>query len=145
MRPAHRVHTSASAAQVWALLDDPCSWPRLDLMLRRVDGANGPVRPGDRLMAHGLVAGVRMPVDVVEADPPHRLVLLVHTAPGLRELLTLEVTTAMRGGCDLEVSVVVEGPLAPLAVVPLHLARGLTARVLAVRAGRSARRTRSAA
>lgn len=145
MRLAHRVHTTATAAQVWELLGDPYAWPRFDLFLRRVDGVTGPARAGQRLMVLGLVAGLRIPVDVLEAAAPRRLVLLVHTAPGLRETLAFEVATAVRGGCEIEVSVAVEGPLAGLAVAPLYLAGGLTARVLAGRADRLARSARGAA
>jgi hypothetical protein len=79
---------------------------------------------------------------VVEAVPEKRLVLLVHSAPGVREYVTHELTPAVRGGCDLRVSVVVEGLFAPVAFVPLWLASGLTTRVLGARTDRDARRAR---
>ena len=145
MRLAHRVHTSASAAQVWEVLGDPERWPQFDLFLRRVRGTRGRAAPGQRLVGVSRVGSLRIPVDVLEAEPPTRLVLLVHTAPGLREQVTHEVTPAVRGGCDVTVSVVVEGPLARLAAGPLYVASGVTARLLAARTDRLARAARRAA
>lgn len=145
MRLAHRVHTSATAAQVWELLGDPRAWPRLDPLLRRVEGHHAPATTGQNLIAVARFGALRIPVDVVEAVPGRRLVLLVHTAPGIRERMTFEITTAVRGGCDLEVSVVVDGLLAPLAAAPLYLASGFTTRLLAARTDRLARAARRVA
>lgn len=145
MRLARRVHTSASAAQVWSLLGQPDRWPQFDLSLRRVRGGSGPAATGQRLTGIARVGSMRIPVDVVEAAPPVRLVLLVHVAPGLRQQVTTEVTPAVGGGCDLTVSVVVDGLLARAAVAPFYLAGGLSVRLLAARAERVARAARSAA
>ena len=145
MRLAHRVHTSATAAQVWELLGDPRAWPQFDLLLRRVEGHHAPATTGQNLIAVARFGALRIPVDVVEAVPGHRLVLLVHTAPGIRERVTHEITTAVRGGCDLEVSVVVDGLLAPVAAAPLYLVSGLTTRLLAARTEGLARAARRVA
>lgn len=139
MRIAHRVHTSAAPALVWELVGDPERWPQFDLQVRRVRGARGSASPGDRLVGLSRLGSLRIPIDVVESVPPSRLVVVVHVAPGLREQRTVEVTSAVRGGCDVTVSVVLEGPLAPLAVLPGHLTGLLTARLLAARAERLAR------
>lgn len=143
MRLAHRVHTRATPAQVWTLLGDPQAWPTFDLFLWRVRGSD--VRTGQRLVGVARVARLRIPIDVAEAVPGRRLVLVVHTAPGVKETVTHDVTPAVRGGSDLEVSVVVEGLFAPLAVAPLFLAGGLTARLLAARGDALARAARRAA
>ena len=142
MRLSHRVRTSASPAEVWAVLGDPQRWPEFDPFLRTVRGAHGPAASGQHLLGLARVASLRIPVDVVEAVPDKRLVLLVHTAPGLRETVTHEITPAVRGGSDVVVSVVVEGLWARFGAVPLWLASGLSARVLAASTDRTARETR---
>ncbi len=142
MRLVHRAHTSASPAEVWQLLGDPQCWPQFDLWLRRVRGAHGTVTTGQHLLGLGRLVSLRIPVDVVEAVPDRRLVLLVHAAPGVRQQVTTELTPVVRGGCDVRVSVVVDGLFARVAFVPLWLAGGLTVRVLATRTDRDARRAR---
>ena len=139
MRLAHRVHTAATPAQVWEVLGDPQRWPDFELFLRRVRGAHGRASTGQRLTGVARIASLGVPIDVLEAVPPSRLVLLIHTAPGLREQITVEVTPALRGGCDLTVSVVVEGLLARVAVAPLYVRSGVTARRLGLRADQVAR------
>jgi uncharacterized protein YndB with AHSA1/START domain len=142
MPRAHRARTLATPAEVWSILDSPSSWPQFNLTLRRVRGAGGHVAAGQHLLGIGRGTGMRVPVDVLEAVPDRRLVLRVHTAPGVREEVTHELTPAVRGGCDISVSVVVEGLFARPAFVPLWLAAGGTARLLAVRADRLARAAR---
>lgn len=142
MRLSHRVRTSASPAEVWAVLGTPQRWPEFDLFLRTVRGAHGSAASGQHLLGLARLASLRIPVDVVEAVPDKRLVLLVHTAPGLRETVTHEITPAVRGGSDVVVSVVVEGLWARFGAVPLWLASGLSARVLAARTDRIARELR---
>ena len=145
MRLVHSAHTSASPAQVWELLGDPQRWPEFDLWLRKVLGVRGPLQGGQHLMGLARMSVVRIPVDVLEAAPAQRLVLLVHVAPGVRHQVTTELTPAVRGGCDLRVSVMVDGLLARGAAVPLWLASGFTVRVLAARADAEARRAGRAA
>ncbi len=145
MRLRHRVRTSASPAQVWSVLGDPQRWPEFDLFLRRVRGGAGSAVPGQHLLGVARGLGARLPVDVVEAVPERRLVLRVHLAPGLVEEVTTEVTPLVRGGCDLAVSVVVDGLFARGAALPLWLGRGLTTRLLATRVERLARAARRAA
>ncbi len=148
MRLAHRVHTSASPAQVWDLLGRPARWPEFNPFLRRISGSPSAVRSGQTLLAVARFTSVRVPVDVVEAVPERRLELFFHTAPGVAERVVFEVAPSVRGGAVLKVSVVVEGLFARVAVAPLWLANGLVARVLGVqaeRAARSARRERSGA
>lgn len=145
MRLRHRVRTTATPEQVWSVLGDPAHWPEFDLFLHRVRGASGPVSTGQHLLGVGRVLAVRIPIDVVEAVRGRRLVLRVHVAPGVVEEVTSEITPLVRGGCDLAVSVVVEGLFARPAALPLWLARGLTARVLARQVERLARAARRAA
>ena len=142
MKLSHRVHTTASPAQVWQVLGDPRRWPEFDLALRSVRGSHGTAAAGQHLLGIGRLGALRIPVDVVEAVPDKRLVLLVHTAPGLRETVTHEITPAVRGGSDVAVSVVVEGLWARAGAVPLWLASGVNARLLAARTDRVARRDR---
>jgi Polyketide cyclase / dehydrase and lipid transport len=142
MRLSHRVRTAASPAEVWELLGTPQRWPEFDLLLRSVRGSHGSAASGQHLLGLARVASLRIPVDVVEAVRDRRLVLLVHTAPGLRETVTHEITPTLQGGSDVVVSVVVEGLWARLGVVPLWLATGVNARLLAARTDRSARRQR---
>lgn len=145
MRLRHRVRTSASPGQVWTVLGQPARWPEFDLFLHRVRGASGPAGTGQHLLAVGRGIGIRIPIDVVEARPERRLVLRVHAAPGVVEEVSFEITPLVRGGCDLAVSVVVEGLFARAAAVPLWLARGLTSRVLAHQVEKIARAARRAA
>ena len=145
MRLAHRVHTAASAAQVWEVLGDPGRWAEFELSLRGVRGRPGQVRTGQRLTGLSRFATLGIPIDVVEATPPSRVVLLVHALPGLREQVTYDVTAAARGGSDLTVSVVVDGLLGWPAVAPLFLGNVLTVRLLSVRTDRIARAARRAA
>ena len=145
MNLSHRVRTSATPAQVWSVLGDAKRWPEFDLFLRQVRGSSGRVSTGDHLLGIGRVLPVRIPVDVVEAVPERRLVVRVHVAPGVVEEVTHELTPAVRGGCAIAVSVVVDGLFARPAAVPLWLGRGLTARVLAHRVERLARAAGGAA
>ena len=142
MRLSHRVRTTASPAEVWTVLGDPRRWPEFDLFLRTIRGSHGAAATGQHLLGLARLASLRIPVDVVEAVPDRRLVLLVHTAPGLRETVTHEITPAVRGGSDIVVSVVVEGLWARFGAVPLWLASGVSARMLAARTDRSAREQR---
>jgi len=139
MRLQHTVHTRANPAQVWQLLGVPGRWPQFEPLVHRVRGGAATAATGGRLVAVSRAFSVQIPVDVLEAVPEQRLVLLVHTAPGVREQVTFEIAAALRGGSDLRASVVVEGPLARLAVAPLWLACGLTVRVLAAQAERTGR------
>ena len=142
MKLAHRVQTSASPAQVWELLGDPGRWPSFNPAVRRVAGAHGRVRTGQTLLAVGRLTSLRIPIDVVEAVPERRLELVFFTAPGVSERVVFELAPRVRGGSVLRVLVVVEGPLARFAVVPLWLANGLVARILATQADRVARAAR---
>jgi uncharacterized protein YndB with AHSA1/START domain len=142
VRLAHRATTSASPAQVWALLGTPARWPEFNPFLRRVHGAPAQARTGHTLLAVARFTSVRVPVDVVEAVPEQRLELHFHTAPGVRERVVFALTPTVRGGTSLRVQVVVEGLFARPAFVPLWLANGVVTRVLAAQAERSARRER---
>jgi hypothetical protein len=142
MRLVHRVHTSADRTVVWSLLGDGRSWPQFELTLR---GVRGYVTTGAHIMALLRMTAVGVPVDVVEAVPEQRLVLVVQLLPGLREQLTFDLTDAVHGGTDIALSVVVDGLLARPAVLPLYLYDGFTARVLAARSDRIARLARRSA
>lgn len=145
MRLAHCVRTAATPAQVWQVLGNPRRWSQFNPGLRGVRGAHGAAATGQRLIGLSRFGALGIPLDVVEATPPSRLVLVVHAAPGLRQQLTHEVAPALRGGSDVTVSFVVDGPLGWPAVGPLYLASGLTARLLALRTDRLARAARRAA
>ena len=145
MRLAHRVHTSATPAQVWEVLGDPRRWSEFELSLRGVRGRPDRVQTGQRLTGLWRFATLGIPVDVLEATSPSRVVLLVHALPGLRERVSYDVAPAARGGSDVTVSVVVEGLLGWPAVAPLFLANALTVRLLAARTDRLARAARRAA
>ena len=145
MRLAHRVHTTAVPAQVWQVLGDPRRWPEFELSLRGVRGRPGRAQTGQRLTGLSRFATLGIPIDVLEATAPTRLVLLVHALPGLREQVTFDVAPAARGGSDVTVSVVVDGLLGWPAVAPLFLGSVLTVRLLSVRTDRIARAARRAA
>ena len=145
MRLAHRVRTAATPAQVWQVLGDPRRWAEFELSLRGVRGRPARAQTGQRLHGISRFATLGIPIDVVEATPPSRLVLLVHALPGLREQVRFDVTPAARGGSDVTVTVVVDGLLGWPAVAPLFLGNVLTVRLLAVRADRVARAARRAA
>ena len=145
MRLRQRARTTATPSQVWEVLGDPARWPEFEPLLRRVRGGHGRVVAGAALVGVGHVASLGIPIDVVEAVPPSRLVLRVHVAPGVVETVTFDVVPLVQGGSDLRLGVVVDGLFARLAVAPLWLASGLTVRLLAVRAERIARAARRAA
>jgi hypothetical protein len=145
MRLRHRVHTAASPAQVWEVLGDPRRWPEFELSLRGVRGRPGRAQTGQRLIGLSRVAMLGIPIDVVEATPPSRVVLLVHAVPGLRERVTYDVTPVAGAGSAVTVSVAVDGPLAWPAVAPLFLGNVLTVRLLASRTDRIARAAHRAA
>ena len=145
MRLVQKARTSASPAQVWEVLGDPARWPEFELFLRRVRGTHGALAPGQTLVGISRVALLAIPIDVLEVEPASRLVLRVHTAPGVRETVTHEVLPRVTGGSDVHVGVVVEGLFARPAAVPLWLASGLTVRLLVARAERLARAARRAA
>lgn len=145
MRLRHRVRTTATPAQVWALLADPSRWPEHDVTVRRVLGSSGPVTSGQHLLAVTRGAGVRIPVDVLEVEPERRLVVRLPIAPGVAEEVTTTIVPHVRGGCDVVVSVVVDGLFARPTALPIWLVNGLTVRVLVLRAERLARAARKAA
>jgi uncharacterized protein YndB with AHSA1/START domain len=142
VRLLHSARSSATPAQVWRLLGDPRRWPEFEVWLHKVPGAPARLAAGQRLMGRVRMSVVRIPMDVVEVVHGQRLVLLVHVAPGVRHQVTTELTPTVDGGCDLRVSVVVDGPLARPAALPLWLSSGLTVRVLAARADAQARQDR---
>ena len=96
MKLAHRVHTSASPAQVWELLGSPERWPSFDLMLHRVRGASGRAVAGQHLLGISRGMALRIPVDVVESVAEQRLRLVVRTVPGVTQEETFELTPAVR-------------------------------------------------
>jgi len=140
VRISHRVTTPAEPDEVWAVLEDPSRWPEWDLFLRRVEGGRGRIREGQHLMVTVRGLPVRVPVDVRMVATGRRLGLTVHTAPGLREQVDHDVTRRPRGGSQVRVSTVLEGPFAPLAVVPLWCASALNTWMLGWRATREHRR-----
>ena len=145
MRLTASAHTAASPAQVWEVLGQPARWPEFEPFLRRVRGTHGGAVTGQTLVGVSRVGGVGVPLDVVEAVPGSRLVLRVHTAPGVRQTMSFEVLPAGRGGSDLRLAVVVDGLFARPAAGALWLSGALTLRLLAARCDRLARAARRAA
>lgn len=145
MKLAHRVRTSASPSQVWAVLGTPAVWPQFDVFLSKVKGTHREAAVGQHLVGIARWTKLGIPLDVLEVDPEKRLVMRVRTAPGVSEELTFTLTPTTRGGTDITVSIVVEGLFAGLAAPVLWLANGLNARVLASRTHRQARHARRAA
>ena len=145
MRLTASARTTATPAQVWEVLGTPSRWPEFEPFLRRVRGTHRAASTGQALVGVSRVGGVAVPVDVVEAVPGTRLVLRVHTAPGVRQTMAFEVLPSVRGGSDLRLAVVVEGLLDRPAAGPLWLSGVLTLRLLAARGDRIARAARRAA
>lgn len=137
--------TCATPAQVWEVLGQPTRWPEFEPLLRRVRGTHGAAAAGQTLLGVSRVANLAVPLDVREVDPARRLVVRVHTAPGVGQVLTVDLVPVVSGGTDIVCSVVVDGLFARAAAGPLWLASGLTVRLLAVRADRLARAARRAA
>lgn len=137
--------TSATPAQVWEVLGQPARWPEFEPLLRRVRGTHGAVAAGQTLLGVSRVANLAVPLDVREVEPARRLVVRVHTAPGVGQVLTVDLVPVVSGGTDIVCGVVVDGLFARAATGPLWLASGLTVRLLAVRAERLARAARRAA
>jgi len=140
VRINHRVTTPASPQEVWAVLENPSRWPEFDPFVRRVDSARGLVREGQHLMVVARGLPVRVPVDVRLVASGRRLGVTVHTMPGLREQIDHSVRARPRGGTEVRVTSVVEGPLARFALVPLWLSTGMRARMFGWRATREHRR-----
>ena len=145
MRLTAHARTSASPAQVWELLGSPARWAEFEPFLRRVRGTQRAAATGQTLVGVSRVGGVAVPLDVLEVVPGSRLVLRVHTAPGVRQTMAFEVLPTVRGGSDLRLAVVVEGLFARPAAGPLWLSGALTLRLLAARCDRAARAARRAA
>lgn len=137
--------TSATPAQVWEVLGQPSRWPEFEPLLRRVRGARGAAVAGQTLLGVSRIGSLAVPLDVREVDPARRLVVRVHTAPGVGQLLSFELVPVVSGGTDIVCAVVVDGLFARVAAGPVWLASGLTVRLLAVRAERLARAARRAA
>ena len=145
MRLRAHAQTSASPAQVWEVLGAPARWPEFEPFLRRVRGTHGGAAAGQTLVGVSRVGGVAFPLDVVEVVPSGRLVLRVHTAPGVRHTMAFEVLPNLEGGSDLRLAVGVDGLFARPAAGPLWLSGALTVRLLAARCDRLARAARPAA
>ncbi|GAC1440497.1 MAG: hypothetical protein NVSMB55_05350 [Mycobacteriales bacterium] len=96
-------------------------------------------------MALARLSLLAVPVDVVEVVTRERLALVVHTAPGLRETVAFDLVEAVPRGTDIRLTASVDGAFALVAFVPLWLANGLTARVLAATTERRARLDRRSA
>lgn len=137
--------TSATPAQVWQVLGQPARWPEFEPLLRRVRGTHGAAAAGQALVGVSRIANLAIPLDVREVEHARRLVVRVHTAPGVGQVLTIELVPVVSGGTDVVCSVVVDGLFARAAAAPLWLASGVTVRLLAVRAERLARAARRAA
>lgn len=141
----HRRHVDATPPDVWAVLRAPRRWPEFDVALARVDGAADQATEGQRLLAVGRGLPVRIPIDVRRVVPRKALRLTVHALPGLREEVEHVLVPAARGGTDVVAVTQADGPLAPLAFLPLWLLRGVTLRLLARRAEEEQRRRLRAA
>lgn len=139
MRLTSSARTTASPAQVWEVLGSPVRWPEFEPFLRRVRGTQRGAAPGQTLVGVARFGAVAVPIDVLEVVPGSRLVLRVHTAPGVRQTMSFDVLPTVDGGSDLRLGLVVEGLFARAAVGPVWLAGALTLRLLAARGDRIAR------
>lgn len=135
-RLGRRRHAAAPVGRVWALLSAPGRWPELVPWVARVDGT---LTEGGRLVASGRWLGLRLPIDVEEAEPQQRLVLVAHLGWLLSQRLAVELVSSLRGGTDVTVVSAVEGPLAPVAGVLGRVLAGWLAHALARRASRDER------
>lgn len=132
--------TAAPPDVVWQLVGDPDRWPLIHPLVRRVPGVSGPARDGQHLLVVGRGLGLRIPVDVLDADGDRRLALLVHTLPGLREQLVVDLAPSFRGGTQVTVHGRTDGSFARLGAVPLWLVDRLAVRMIAVAATREGRK-----
>jgi uncharacterized protein YndB with AHSA1/START domain len=137
MKLAHRVRTSATPAQVWAVLGTPASWPQFDVFLAKVRGTTRAAEVGQHLVGISRWTTLGIPLDVLEVVPEQRLVMRVRTAPGITEELTFVLTPTTKGGTAISLSIVVDGLFAGPAAPVLWLANGRTQR-MARQARRSA-------
>ncbi|HMA46990.1 MAG TPA: hypothetical protein VKP11_07310, partial [Frankiaceae bacterium] len=128
-----------------AVLRAPRRWPKFDVLLARVSGGGEEAAEGQRLLAVGRGLPVRIPIDVRRVVPRKALHLTVHTLPGLREEVERVLVPAARGGTDVVTVIRADGPLAPLALLPLWLCAAITLRRLARRAEEERRRRLRAA
>lgn len=145
MRLGHRARTAAPPEQVWQALGNPTRWPEFMTTLKKVRGVHGPAREGQRLLGISRTPlGMAMPIDVLAAVANERLVLRVHSLPGVTEQTAFVLTRTTRGGTDISVSTEVVGLFALPALPGVWAALGVTARVLALRAARSVQADRSA-
>lgn len=137
--------TPAEPDEVWAVLGDATRWAEFDLFVRRVDGTRGPVREGQHLMAVARGLPMRVPVNVRLVAPGRRLGLTVYTAPGLREQIDVGVSPRSRGGSEVRLTSVLEGPFARLAAPSVWVAGAVTTWLLGACATREHRRARGTA
>lgn len=144
-RLSHRRHAQATPPDVWAVLRTPRRWPEFNVLLARVSGGGDEAAEGQRLLAVGRGLPARIPIDVRWVVPRKALHLTVHTLPGLREEVEHVLVPAARGGTDVVAVIRVDGPLAPLALLPLWLCAGITLWRLARRAEEEQRRRLRAA
>lgn len=145
MRLRHRGRTAAPPERVWQALGDPARWPEFMITLKKVRGVHGPARDDQRLLGISRSPlGIPIPIDVVAAVANERLVLRVHSLPGVTEQTAFVLTPSTRGGTDISVSTEVEGLFALPALPGVWTALEVTTRMLALRAARSVQADRSA-
>lgn len=139
----HSVHTSAPPVVVWELLGTPSRWPSYDPFVRAVEGADGPARPGQHLMAVARLFPLRVPVDVVDVEVGSRLGLTLHVLPGLREQIDARLIASVDGGTEIVATRRAEGIFGQAAAVPVWLSAEIVLRFLGWRSAQRHRVTRA--
>lgn len=136
----HSVRTSAPPVAVWELLGTPTRWPSYDPLLRSIEGADGPAKRGQHLMAVARLFPLRIPVDVRDFKAGSRLGLTVHLLPGLREEIDATLVASVDGGTEIVARYRTEGVFGQAAAVPVWVGAEVVLRLLG---WRSARRYRA--
>lgn len=136
----HSVRTSAPPSVVWELLGTPTRWPAYDPFVRAVEGAEGPARRGQHLMAVARLLPLRVPVDVRDVKAGSRLGLTLHLMPGLREQIDARLVAGVDGGTEIVANRRAEGLFGNAAAVPIWVGAEVVLRMLG---WRSAQRHRA--
>lgn len=145
-RVSATARSAATPTGVWSVLGDPVRWPEFGLGLGRVAGSHGE-RTNDTQRLVGVVRwiGIPLPIDVVECSPGQHLQMRLWVAPGLTVTITFDTTASVRGGTDIAVTTMPQGPFARLALLPSLVSVTVTARMLARVAARAGAREVGAA
>jgi hypothetical protein len=133
-----RAVADAPVEAVWTLLRDPERWAEFQPLVSGVEGAHTPLEAGQQLSVVSRFLPRRTPVEIRVVHPQQRLAVTAHPLPGLIAEIDHLLVPLARGRTDVEVRMVVSGPLAVPSWPTLRASSLLTTRSLAVTAGRLA-------